>query len=232
MVHIYVPGLTPSAHALIEHTSAMIKDGAVTNVKVATDIDASKLGAGLLALARIPTPLTGKVATDIKQGLDAGKGAAGTAGKIYFATDTAKLYVDDGSAWQDCKPLPYIGTAGDTLWAYADVERNTEGTSYVKVKEIKLDKFSGSLRIKFDMKIDVYTGENVYARIYKNGAAVGTEQSTSSSTYSTKSEDISGLTDNDLVQLYIRSVTGRRVDVRNFRLYSAETLARSRVVTD
>jgi hypothetical protein len=51
----------------------------------------------------------------IQAGTDAGKPAAGTAGRIYIATDTKKIYRDDGSAWvlmgtADHTQLSNIGT--------------------------------------------------------------------------------------------------------------------------
>ena len=64
-------------------------------------------------------------------------------------------------------------------------------------------------------------------RIYKNGVAVGTNRNqtaTSADTsYTTYTENISGLQPNDLIQLYGRSVDGvANATFRNFRLYANE----------
>src|SRR3990172_11440961 len=79
--------------------------------------------------------------------------------------------------------LAYV--AGDILRAYADTEGTGATTVYVKKKEIVLD-FGGALRIKFDLK---HSGSGTtYGRIYRNGVAVGTERSTTSTTSVTFSE--------------------------------------------
>ena len=64
-------------------------------------------------------------------------------------------------------------------------------------------------------------------RIYKNGVAVGTNRtqtaSSADTSYTTYSEDISGLQPNDLLQLYGRNVDGQaNATFRNFRLYANE----------
>ena len=112
--------------------------------------------------------------------------------------------------------LAYV--AGDILRAYADTEGTGAITTYVKKKEIVLD-FGGAVRIKFDLK---HSGSGTcYGRIYRNGVAVGTERSTTSSTYVTFSEDISGWSPGDLCQLYIKQASNPNADWRNFRLYSS-----------
>jgi len=112
--------------------------------------------------------------------------------------------------------LAYL--AGDLLRAYADTEGTGATTVYVKKKEIVLD-FGGAVRIKFDLK---HSGSGTtYGRIYRNGVAVGTERSTTSDTYVTFSEDISGWSPGDLCQLYIKQASNPNADWRNFRLYSS-----------
>jgi hypothetical protein len=67
-------------------------------------------------------------------------------------------------------------TAGDFLLISSDAEIETNNaTSYAKKKEFYITR-AGVLRIKFDIKQDGY-GTTVYGRIYRNGVAVGTEQS-------------------------------------------------------
>jgi hypothetical protein len=95
-------------------------------------------------------------------------------------------------------PVDVSATAGDELILSADTERFTALTSYTKLKEIRLGK-AGTLRIKFDAM-----GDGFRARIYRNGAAVGTERTLTVS-YQTFSEDISGWSVGDLCQLYART---------------------------
>jgi len=121
-------------------------------------------------------------------------------------------------------------TAGDNLMISADTEQSKTGTSYTKVKEIRISR-GGTLRIKFDLKSSVSGA--VYGRIYRNGVAVGTEQTTSSQTYVTESEDIDGWSSGDLCQLYymVHIAGGYSVFVKNFRLYSGIT-TQEVVITD
>lgn len=77
-------------------------------------------------------------------------------------------------------------------------------TTYEKLKETVLP--SGlpagtTLRIKFDIHRTPSVG-TVYGKVYRNGSPVGTEQSTVSDTYVQKTEDISGWSQGDLLQIY------------------------------
>lgn len=56
----------------------------------------------------MPIPL----ASIIAQGLNAAKPAAGTAGRLYFATDTGTLYYDTGAVWSE---VDLAGSAGFSL---------------------------------------------------------------------------------------------------------------------
>lgn len=82
---------------LASELSGTVAVGAVPNLPW------SKITSGL------PTTLTGYGITDavknaggtvsLETGSDAGKGTAGTAGRVYLATDTQKVYSDNGSNW-------------------------------------------------------------------------------------------------------------------------------------
>jgi len=101
-----------------------------------------------------------------------------------------------------------------------DTERTTSETSYVKVKSIMVPK-SGTLTIKFDLGAG-QDNDVVYGRIYRNGVAVGTEQSINTGLFGTKTENISGWTIGDECQLYIHdTVPPHVVHVKNFRIYEA-----------
>lgn len=99
-----------------------------------------------------------------------------------------------------------------------DTERTSTANSFTKQKSIMVPR-GGTLRIKFDMKTS--TGAtNAHARVYRNGSAAGTDQ-TQDSTYTTKSEDISGWTAGDECQLYVRNGSADMgiTLVKNFRIY-------------
>ena len=75
-----------------------------------------------------------------------------------------------------------------------DTERYNEETSYTKIKEIVLGAdLNGTVRIKFDLKaVQVYEADPaaVYAKIYRNGTAIGTQCETDSGDYLTFHEDL------------------------------------------
>jgi len=111
--------------------------------------------------------------------------------------------------------------AGDVLIGSNDttVEPDNSLTDYTKVREMFIGK-GGTLRIKFDMRTE-NAAAMVYGRIYRNGAAAGTEQTSESETYATKSEDIAGWSPGDLVQLYVKTSSGAvGIHRKNFRIYT------------
>ena len=123
--------------------------------------------------------------------------------------------------------------AGNVLLVYADKEEATDALSYTKLKEIYIPR-AGTVRVKFDLRQETATtGVTVYARIYKNGVAYGTQRSkNNSATYTTYSEDLA-FAAGDLIQLCVcRSGTGTSFSamVRNFRIYA--NFSNVPVVTD
>lgn len=133
----------------------------------------------------------------------------------------------------------WLPTVSDTLRASADTERSgTYSTpTYAKVKEIEFGVaiFPGTatIRISFDLKAQTGAANDCYGRIYRNGAAVGTLRGTTSSSYITYSEDVSGWAAGDKIQLYISSVAGNITYVRNFRIYyDRTTYEEITVITD
>lgn len=117
-------------------------------------------------------------------------------------------------------PLAHNFGAGDVLVASADTERNPSvGTNYTLVKSIKLGG-QGTLRIKFDIK-ETSGSQTYFAKIYRNGSPVGTERSTTSSTYATFSEDLAGWSDGDTCEVYVKSSVAGPTNtgyIRNFRV--------------
>jgi len=109
-------------------------------------------------------------------------------------------------------------TAGDYCLSSNDTERTTTSTGYVKLKETKIAK-SGTYRIKFEIKISGTTSPNAYGQIYRNGVAVGIERNTASTTYIPYSEDISGWSAGDLIQIYAKNTSAFTTFIRNFRIH-------------
>jgi len=79
---------------------------------------------------------------------------------------------------------------------------------------------SGTLRVSFDIK-NIGSLATVHGRIYKNGVAIGTDQTTTDGNYTTKTEDINFgvLSAGDTIELYARNEDSvETVFVRNFRI--------------
>ena len=134
----------------------------------------------------------------------------------------------DGSV-TPAKIVPYA--AGDFLITSADTERNTASTDYVKLKSIQIFR-AGTLRIKFELK-ESYTVRTAYGRVYRNGNAVGAEQTTSgAAAYVLKSEDISGWSIDDTCELWAKiNNSTDKAYVKEFRLYSTNPFV-ERVIMD
>ncbi|RLC34486.1 MAG: hypothetical protein DRZ76_02595 [Candidatus Nealsonbacteria bacterium] len=143
----------------------------------------------------------------------------------YTPTDdyhpATKKYVDDSASM-----IPSSYTAGDVFIAGDGAEDHHFNTYWTKVAEFTIDK-GGTLRLKFDLRIaSGGTASEAYAKVYRNGAAVGsTWEDDSSATYASYSEDISGWSPGDLVQLYsITSDSSYAVYTRKFRACVAEDI--------
>jgi len=113
-------------------------------------------------------------------------------------------------------------TAADTaLQNSNDTLKSSDETVYTKKKETRLDDaFIGTMRIVFDFRSQT-AGQQVAAKIYRNGVALGTERLTTLDTFTTYSEDFGPISwaVNDLIQVYCkRNGTGSFV-VQNFRFY-------------
>jgi len=140
-------------------------------------------------------------------------------GKVYVKSSDSSLYFkDDGGTEYDLTTGGDNFVVGDYLISDNDTLRVHAITGYLKLKETKIGR-GGTLRIKFDLSANnapVY----VYAKIYRNGVAVGTQQSAVGTGYHTYSEDISGWSKGDLVQIYgLTTNSSYPVFVRNLRLY-------------
>ena len=111
-------------------------------------------------------------------------------------------------------------TAGDYMVQSNDTERLPALASYVKLKEIKILR-AGGYRIKFDIRTSD-TSFDAYAKIYKNGSAIGTERTNNSPSDVTFSEDLTGFISGDLIQIYVKATSTYTAYVNDFRIYCAE----------
>ena len=121
----------------------------------------------------------------------------------------------------DVPKVPPDSETGSSLLISADTEKSTMEVTYSLAKRIKLSRRDGTFRISFGLKI-ANAAYIAYGKVYKNGVAVGTEQTTSSDTYVTKSEDIAGFSGGDNVELYYHTNDANYgASVNNFRIYSS-----------
>lgn len=190
--------------------SKLALTGAILNADLAGSIADSKLSQITTASKVHGSSITGLTSVPVGAGvLPIANIASGTPNGTKFVRDDGTL----------AKPLIDYAV-GDYLLTgtQADSEETTSINADTKLKEFIIVR-DGTLRIKFDMKVD---GDQGRGRIYKNGVAVGSEQLTSSTSYATYSQDISGWSRGDLVQLYARNDSGAAnlTYMKNFRLYA------------
>lgn len=197
-----------------------------------------KIGQGLKIIAGYLLPKL-KTNGGILSGADGLYVDTGTTdGKIVQMTTGDKLPAVDGSNLTSLTTPMQQATASDVLKYSADTERTfANGSPYTLKKAISVRR-PGTYRVKFDLKSS--SSGSVKGKIYVNGIAVGTERTTTGTTYVTYSEDIpitftqlsSGSVD---IQLYIQSNVNAGNDAiyRNFRLYFDVTnLVDGVVITD
>ena len=124
-------------------------------------------------------------------------------------------------------------TSGSILFASADVLYYTDGSDvYNKIKDITINR-GGTINVKWHYSVNNYHEQ--YSRVYRNGVAVGIEHyfyPEGTTTSGTVSENISGWSVGDSVQLYVSGETsGGTSYVNNFRIY-VNNLATSTVNLD
>lgn len=109
---------------------------------------------------------------------------------------------------------------------------NTGLNAYTKTKALLVPR-NGAVRIKFDIKHSTGVG-SAAGRIYRNGVAVGTIQLNATSSFVTYSEDISGWTAGDSLELWgdETSHTGGIILLRNLRVYEALPITPYMVIYD
>jgi len=106
-----------------------------------------------------------------------------------------------------------------------DSEKSTTSASYVMVKETKISAMPPmvtvphTVRVYFEMRTGSAT-YTAYGTIYKNGVAIGTQRTNSTTSYVAYTEDISNVAINlnDLLQVYGHGyASGYQCYIRNFR---------------
>jgi len=110
-------------------------------------------------------------------------------------------FTSAGAAAKDVKTA-----ASDTLIAESTGEQSTTSVYYVKKKVLGMpsNRVRSTLRITFTLK---GSSASVYAkgRIYYNGVAIGAEHTVSSTTYQTKTEDITINGNGGTIELWIKT---------------------------
>ncbi len=108
-----------------------------------------------------------------------------------------------------------VAEASDKQQSIASTEEyEFSPSNFKKVKEIQVN-ISGRVRVVFDLKHQ-YEKDVARGRIYINDISKGTERKTSSTSYTTYTEDINVVA-GDLVQLYIYTDIGR-VYTKDFKI--------------
>ena len=100
-----------------------------------------------------------------------------------------------------------------------DAEATSASATYVKAKTITLtDGLVGQARFLFDLKTS-NTLDSAYGQIYRNGVALGTEQTDLTGAYVTKSQDITQTWGpGDTAELWIHNDGTHITSVQNFRI--------------
>jgi len=100
-----------------------------------------------------------------------------------------------------------------------NAETTSTSATYVKVKTITLPNgLVGQQRFLFDIKTSDIL-KTAYGRVYRNGVAIGTEQTDTTGTYATKSEDITQTWNpGDTAELWIHNDGTGTTSVQNFQI--------------
>lgn len=131
---------------------------------------------------------------------------AGTDATRFVTPAQAGASVKTGAPWSTM-------TVGN-----APTERTTNSVTYVKLKEF-VASYTGTYFTSFELSAGSSGADTANARIYKNGAAFGTERGRSTNTYTAFTEALS-FTAGDLIQLYVKDQNGPTYSakVQNFYL--------------
>jgi len=221
-------------------TGALIVSGTITgtliaaNTVTATNMNVSQLSAISADMGAITAgTITLNTAGHIKGGQTAYN--TGTGFFLGYSTSAYKFSIGNPSAtyltW-DGSTLSIKGqfTGVDYVAGTKVIVRSTpaavsSSASPVKVKEVALSR-SGQLRVKFDLATND-AGNAASAQVFRNGSAVGSLQTTLSVSGITTSEDISGWSPGDLIQVFAWNAggVGKTATVSNFTLGNNQYIA-------
>jgi hypothetical protein len=105
------------------------------------------------------------------------------------------------SLYHPIHSTPYTTIApADDILIDNPTEQYTNNSSYAKLKEIRIF-YRGKIRTYFELRAQS-SSYAVYGCVYRNGAAVGSARSTTSTTYVSFTEDIDGWFEGDYYQIY------------------------------
>ena len=111
-------------------------------------------------------------------------------------------------------------SAGQVLRQHQNTQLASTSQTYFKLWEMVI-LGGGTIRVNFAMKTSS-AGNSAYARIYRNGGAVGTEQTDTTGSWVYKSEDIAGWKTGDLIQIYVKVTAGGHESILcDFRLLTS-----------
>jgi len=131
---------------------------------------------------------------------------------------TDSPYITDVAANVISNNNLFNAATGSLLYHSNNAEASDSSSVLQKKREITLVK-AGSYTVKFDIKVSG-TNTTAYGQLRLNGTNEGVEQSTTSTSYVTKSVDIGPTVAGDTIELWIRTASGSPdTEVQNFRLY-------------
>lgn len=209
-------GAIPSANivSLPDSSLAQITTASKVSATALTGLSSTPAGAGLLPLANLNTITVAKGgtgATTAQGAMDAlTSPSSGTNGQVWTTNGTH-------GSWQNGSAPIYYASSTNEIGS-ATTERYGEEAVYTKVKEITLIG-SGELTISFDLATDNGgSGDSSAGRIYRNGVAIGTERHTNTTSFVTYTEEISGWSNGDKIQIYCKT-NDIRYKIKNFIIY-------------
>lgn len=141
------------------------------------------------------------------------------------ADDDVLYWNNAASEWQSkaIAAAGYTEIASDVLRNSNDAEKTTDALVHTKIKEVLLNADLDACRIKFDLRS---TGWAVWGRIYKNGVAIGIDQTRGGAGTTTFTEDFTGFVSGDLIQIYAKTTNAPNpVFVSNMRFYYDHAVA-------
>lgn len=185
-----------------------------------------KTGAG--AYTVIKSNLGAAVAPTVNE--DSGDGYGVGSQWIDTTADKAYICLDNSSGaavWHIISPIWDL-SIGDIMYHAHDDEETTTSGTYVKMKTMTLDYIPcTTLRISFDIH-GTDTGPGAHAKIYRNGAGVGTERQKGQGAYETFIENISGWSAGDTLELWMYEEGGNsNAYCQNFRILGSRGITNS-----